>query len=188
MKRHISLHLLLISAALLVAAPLFAQHEQMKSEHMKSMSATPSFQSDWWAEIAISQTKLDGLAKAIPADKYNWRPSPVVRTVSEVFAHVAQTNYMFAKMLGVSAPADVPKDAEKTVTKKADVIALLNGSFDQLKKIDTSKMNLNDKVKVFGHEMSKRRVLLMLQSHCHEHLGQMIAYARSIGVVPPWSK
>jgi uncharacterized damage-inducible protein DinB len=35
--------------------------------------------------------------------------------------------------------------------------------------------------------MTVRGALLLATTHMHEHLGQSIAYARTIGVVPPWS-
>jgi uncharacterized damage-inducible protein DinB len=40
---------------------------------------------------------------------------------------------------------------------------------------------------MFGQPASKRRMLILLVTHMHEHLGQSIAYARTNGVVPPWS-
>jgi len=182
-RRGVSQKILIAVLSIAIAVPLFAQHDEM--------SAKPSgngFQADWWASVADAQHKLVDLAKAMPEEKYSWRPMEGVRSVSEVFVHVAMANYMISGALGFEPPADLTKDAEKTVTKKADVIALLERSFDDLSKIDTSKMNLDATIKLFGSDMSKRRVLLLLSSHCHEHLGQSIAYARMNHVVPPWSK
>ena len=52
-----------------------------------------------------------------------------------------------------------------------------------------SEKQLGDKVDFFGKQKAtKRAVLLHMITHNHEHLGQMVAYARSIGVVPPWSQ
>ena len=39
----------------------------------------------------------------------------------------------------------------------------------------------------FGQKMTKRAGLLVLASHSHEHLGQLIAYARSNNITPPWT-
>jgi len=43
-------------------------------------------------------------------------------------------------------------------------------------------------VKLFGRDMTKLGALMLILEDQHEHLGQSIAYARSNGVVPPWSK
>ena len=43
-------------------------------------------------------------------------------------------------------------------------------------------------VKLFGRDMTKQGALMLILEDQHEHLGQSIAYARSNGVVPPWSK
>ena len=53
-----------------------------------------------------------------------------------------------------------------------------------------SKMNpddLNKEVEMFGSKSDYRGVLFILTGHGHEHLGQLIAYARSNHIVPPWS-
>jgi hypothetical protein len=47
---------------------------------------------------------------------------------------------------------------------------------------------LGAEVELFGRKMTGADALLALLSHAHEHLGQSIAYARSNGVVPPWSE
>ena len=43
-------------------------------------------------------------------------------------------------------------------------------------------------VKLFGRDMTKQSALMLVLEDQHEHLGQSIAYARTNGVVPPWSK
>jgi hypothetical protein len=44
-------------------------------------------------ELQHVSKQLVDLANAIPADKYSWRPAPGVRSVSEVFMHIAVSNY-----------------------------------------------------------------------------------------------
>jgi hypothetical protein len=51
-----------------------------------------------------------------------------------------------------------------------------------------SPSDLQASVKFFGQDTTKQGAALMLIFDQHEHLGQLIAYARSNGVVPPWSK
>ena len=56
-------------------------------------------------ELKIQEDKFVALAQAIPADKYTWRPAEGVRSISEVFMHVAAANYNLTKVLGVPPPA-----------------------------------------------------------------------------------
>jgi uncharacterized damage-inducible protein DinB len=51
-----------------------------------------------------------------------------------------------------------------------------------------SDSNLQTQVKLFGEDMTKQGAVMLILGDQHEHLGQSIAYARTNGVVPPWSK
>ena len=82
------------------------------------------------------------------------------------------------------------RDAETTVTDKTQVIDQLKRSVEQTSNVigGMSEADLDKPTQFFGNEMTYRGVLMALVSHEHEHLGQMIAYARSNGVTPPWSR
>lgn len=142
-------------------------------------------------QIEDAERKLVALAQAIPQDKYGWRPAEGVRSVSEVLMHVAGANFMIPRMAGVQrAPAvELPRDAEKTVTDKARVVELLQQSFAHAKlaMMDVPEAQMDSAVTLFGQPSTSRGVFVLIATHNHEHLGQMIAYARSNGVVPPWS-
>jgi len=148
------------------------------------------FQSDLLADYGYITGHLLALADAVPADKYAWRPGEGVRSFAEVIGHVAAANYYGSAALGTPTPAGVnPGDLEK-VADKAQSIANLKAAIEQFQKavgaVDASA--LDDKVDLFGMSMTKRRVMLTMQGHAHEHTGQAIAYARVNGIVPPWSK
>jgi uncharacterized damage-inducible protein DinB len=66
----------------------------------------------------------------------------------------------------------------------------LEASYANLQKAITglSDNDLQTPVKLFGEDMTKQGALMLILEDQHEHLGQSIAYARSNGVVPPWSK
>ena len=136
--------------------------------------------------------KLVALAMAIPAEKYSWRPAPGVRSVSEVFVHMIEENYAIPGMVGVKLEPDVTlaKDSEKTVTDKGQIVDLLKRSFAHAKggMMGVPDKQMNKMVDFFGSPSTKRGVLVGMTTHAHEHLGQMIAYARMNGVTPPWSK
>jgi uncharacterized damage-inducible protein DinB len=134
--------------------------------------------------------KFADLAGAVPAEKYNWRPAEGVRSIGEVYLHVAQANYGFSKFLGATPPITFEtKGYEKSITDKAKIIEAMNQSFDFLAGV-IDKMTFSDvqlPVKEFGPEANRGDVLWIISTHAHEHLGQSIAYARSNGIVPPWT-
>lgn len=136
------------------------------------------------------EKKLVSLAEAMPQDKFGWRPGAGVRSVSEVYMHVAGGNYFLPTLLGARMPEGFSREMEKTVTEKAKVIDAMKKSFDHARKAveATPDSDLDKKVKFFGQEPSERMMMIVLVSHGHEHLGQSIAYARTNGVAPPWSE
>ena len=135
--------------------------------------------------------KFIALAEAVPADKYTWRPADGVRSVAEVYLHVAQSNYGILKYAGATIPAGKEaKTFEKSTTDKAKIVAELKASFDWVHQTITNLSNadLAQPVKELGPEANKGDVLYLAATHAHEHLGQSIAYARMNGVTPPWTK
>jgi len=140
-------------------------------------------------DIQDVQDKIVSLAQAMPPEKYVWRPMEGIRSVSEVFMHIAESNYMFPSVAGVPKPEGLSNDMEKTVTDKNEIINILTQSFDFIKKaiVNTSDADLEKPIKMFGQETTIRAVYLTAATHMHEHLGQSIAYARMNTIVPPWT-
>lgn len=145
------------------------------------------FRAEFFANLDEVEEKILELAESTPAEKFTWRPAPGVRSVSEVYMHVAGGNYFLATFLGVRSPSRTT-DLEKTVTRKADVVAELKRSFEHLRGAAARTEDLEKQVKMFGSTTTHRGVLVTVLSHLHEHLGQSIAYGRMNGVVPPWSR
>lgn len=135
--------------------------------------------------------RLLQLADAIPADKYTWRPAEGVRSVSEALLHVAAGNFNIPRRLGATPPEGLDmRTLETSTTDKAKVIELLKRSIDGARAAiaNLPEADLEKTSKWFdGRMITNREVAFFLGGHNHEHLGQMIAYARSIGVTPPWS-
>jgi uncharacterized damage-inducible protein DinB len=148
------------------------------------------FRADVLRDVQSIESKYVALAEAMPAANMTWRPAEGVRSVSEVLMHVAGANYMLTNFIGVAPPADVPpREAETTWTDPAQVVSALKGSFAHLRAAieKTPDADLEKPVKMFGQDHTVRSALLLMDNHLHEHLGQLIAYARSNGVAPPWS-
>ncbi|TAK53299.1 MAG: DinB family protein [Bacteroidetes bacterium] len=147
------------------------------------------FRGDFLAQMKDVEEKIIGLAEAMPQEKYTWRPMEGVRSVSEVFMHIAGGNYLFPKFIGVKAPEGLSQDMEKTVTDKAKVKEVLKLSFEHIRKavMEMKDNDLENPVKMFGKETTFRDAIFTAATHMHEHLGQAIAYARMNAIVPPWT-
>ncbi len=149
------------------------------------------YRSEVMAEVMVQEDKLTRLAEAIPADKYTWRPGEDTRSFAEVFLHVSAANYNLYKLVGTPPPAAIDvKNLEKSTTDKAKVMATLKDSFDHAKKAikAMSDADLEKSMDWFGGKNTERGILLFIVRHTAEHLGQSIAYARFVGVVPPWTE
>jgi uncharacterized damage-inducible protein DinB len=136
----------------------------------------------------VSQ-QLVALAEATPAEKFSWRPAPGVRSTSEVYMHIAIANFYLLSVTGPKMPADLNDDMEKTVTSKAEVIAWLKRSLEAVKTAHAAETpkDLERKVKIEGQDATVDGMYLRIIVHANEHMGQLIAYARMTGVVPPWA-
>jgi uncharacterized damage-inducible protein DinB len=182
---------MLLCLLLVLCSPLAAEHHEKEAASVYGGTLAMNF------EYVSGQ--LVQLAEAMPEGIYGWRPADEVRTTSEVLMHVVGTNMLMPTMIGV-APAEgfeipenpfaMARELETNVTAKADVMAKLQESIGYAKGAlaNFPEAALDEKVDMFGMEMRKRDTLLLLLSHSHEHLGQLIAYARSNGVKPPWSQ
>jgi uncharacterized damage-inducible protein DinB len=137
----------------------------------------------------VSQ-QLIALAEATPAEKFAWRPAPGVRSTSEVYMHIVMANFGLLSVTGPKMPADLKQDAEKTVTSKADVINWLKRSLDAVKQAHLAEnpTDLARKVRIEDRDSTVDAMYLRIIIHDNEHMGQLVAYARMTGVVPPWSK
>jgi uncharacterized damage-inducible protein DinB len=141
-----------------------------------------------WGHVS---RQLIALAEATPAEKFAWRPAAGIRSVSEVYMHIAMANFYLLSVTGPKMPADLKSaDLEKTVTAKADVIDWLKRSLDAVKVAHAvvKPDDLQRKVKVNGVDATVDGMYLRIIVHANEHMGQLIAYARMSGVVPPWAK
>ncbi len=149
------------------------------------------YRSEVLAEVMIQEDKFTRLAEAIPADKFNWRPSPDVRSFAEVFLHVSAANFNLSKLVGTPPPSGLDlKGLEKSTTDKAKVIATLKDSFAHAKTAIKAMpdADLDKSLDWFGGKNTQRGILLFIVRHAAEHLGQSIAYARFAGITPPWTE
>jgi uncharacterized damage-inducible protein DinB len=141
-----------------------------------------------WGHVS---RQLVALAEAIPAGKYSWRPGPGVRSTSEVFMHIAVSNFYLLSVTGPKMPAEIrSSNFEKTVTAKPEVIDWLKRSLDAVKtaRAQLKPGDLQREVKINGKDVTVDGMYLRIIVHDNEHMGQLVAYARINGIVPPWSE
>jgi len=183
MRTPIRLAASLAALATLVLVPLAAAPATAEE-----MAAPAGFRADWLANFDSTVDHVRQLADAIPADKYGWRPAEGVRSIGEAVGHLAVANYYLSSFLGAEMPEGMTMESEKE-SDPAKLHAMLDASVAHVHSVieGMSDADLEKEVEFFGNKMSSRGLLFVALGHVHEHLGQLIAYGRSNGVVPPWS-
>lgn len=168
---------ILVAAVLLCAPALLAQVPE---------GIAQGYDGEW---THVSR-QLMALAEATPAEKFAFRPVAGVRSTSEVYMHLAIANFYFLSINGQKMPAEIKPDTEKAVTSKTEVMGWLKRSLEAVKAAHAAEKpkDLERKVTIFKRETTADAVYLRALVHTNEHMGQLIAYARMSGVVPPWSK
>ena len=143
-----------------------------------------------------SEEKVMALAKVVPEEKYAWRPGPGVRSFGEVLVHIASANQLLFRIASsplsredLGKAIEAQSKIEKQEASKARVQQLLTESFAAVRKaLETETAgSLARDANFFGTATTRRGVLVSLNAHIAEHLGQAIAYARMNGITPPWS-
>lgn len=134
--------------------------------------------------------QLVALAEATPPEKFAWRPATGVRSTSEVYMHIVRANFLMLNAIGPQMPTDLKDGMGTTVTSKADVIRWLKRSLEAVKQARAAETptDLQRRAKFFNTDTTVDGVFLRIIVHNNEHMGQLVAYARMTGVVPPWSK
>ena len=180
----------IIAIAILAATPLPAAVRAHPRETRQATSPSvprTGVRAELLHDLDDVQKKIVSLALAMPAGMYAWRPVQGVRSVSEVYMHMAGGNYTLVSFVGDKPMLDT-RSFER-ITEKPRVVEELRRSFDFLHDtiVNTTDAELDKPIRVFGNDSTERAAFMMALNHLHEHLGQSVAYARMNGVAPPWS-
>jgi uncharacterized damage-inducible protein DinB len=149
-----------------------------------------------WEELPLVKTKLVGavllwllMNASTPPEKFTWRPASGVRSTSEVYMHIVRANFLMLTAIGLKMPTDLKDGMGTTVTSKADVIRWLKLSLEAVKEARAAETpaDLQRKTKFCNTDTTVDSIFLRIIVHNNEHMGQLVAYARMTGVVPPWS-
>jgi uncharacterized damage-inducible protein DinB len=185
-----------LAALVLSLAPLGVSAQAAPTSGGASREAATAARAAFLADIDTLQSKFLALAEAIPADKYAWRPGTGVRSVGEAFMHVASEYYVFVPITFGATPSPlIPRTREgfekfEASSAKADVLEHLREGFaygrQAVAAVDAA--SLTGTRRFFGTEHTYVETASLMSGDLHEHLGQLIAYARVNGVTPPWSR
>jgi len=151
----------------------------------------PLFVQTYLKSYTAETDKLVSLAEAFSEEGMEWRPADGIRSVREAVLHVAQANYgIGSRFLGKELPSGVNPREFRNIKTKAEAVSLLKDSIqfvkDAVGSLDDAA--LAEPIKLFGQDSNRMGAAIAVGGHAYEHLGQLIAYARSSGVVPPWSE
>ena len=173
---------------LIVLSPAVSAQEKPP---VAAVTPTSGARLEFLDEISYYEQRYLRLADAMPAEKYTWRPTEGVRTVGEVYAHIVNANYAFARILGTPPPAGFdPKAQTALAGDKAKIIQALKDSFVHFRNaiLAIKDSELDKEIKGPRGQTTIRGLFFLISGHFGEHLGQSVAYARSNGIVPPWTE
>jgi uncharacterized damage-inducible protein DinB len=123
----------------------------------------------------------------IPDNLWSFQPTPEVRTVGQLFAHIADGQYEFCSS-AQGTPVD--KGIEKTAKTKAEISAAVKEAFAYC---DAAFAKMTDAsaaetVSFFGHQLTRLSIMDFNTAHTMEHYGNLVTYMRLKGIVPPSSE
>jgi uncharacterized damage-inducible protein DinB len=170
-------------AALLLSLAVFAPRARAQSP----AAAATGVKAEVTRSIEDAEKKVIALAEKFPQEKYAWHPEGA-RTTAETFMHIAAANYGYGGAMGATRPEGKTSAALSKITDKAQVIETLKDSFAFIKSAIANVPDVEKTIKFRGGEATLREAMIGAATHCHEHMGQLIAYARVNGIVPPWSE
>ena len=179
-------------AALMAVMATATLSTPARAQDAISKEAAAALKASFIADLDVLKGKFVGLAEAFPQDKYTWRPMDGVRSVSEVFVLAASEGYAFipTSFGGKAGATREDMAAMRTLTDKAKIVEHLNKAFAHAKAelVAADPATLTGRRQVMGQSATAIDAALGIGGDLHEHLGQMIAYARMNHIVPPWSK
>ncbi|MGH9700784.1 MAG: DinB family protein [Candidatus Acidiferrales bacterium] len=178
----------LLLAVLVLALTPLALPAQMNSSADSKMEANPV--SNAVRSSLDSRSKdLIAAAEEMPADKYNYRPTPAQMTFGHLVVHMAGSNYFLcSKISGMPAPAS---EKLSETDAKDKLVSALKSSFDfctqSMAKVDDS--NLGEPLKLWGgHSMSRAAAMIALTDDFYDHYSMAAMYLRLNGMLPPTAK
>lgn len=141
----------------------------------------PTFLEKW----KNSKDYLLEVAKAMPEDKYDFKPTEREMTFGKQLLHIKENMDWLSSTYFTETPKK-EREIDQQLSK-AEIIAELEKAFDATYEIinKTDPKTLNDKVDFFAGPKTKYQILNLIQDHVTHHRGQILVYLNLNGVKPP---
>jgi uncharacterized damage-inducible protein DinB len=136
---------------------------------------------------AVSVDDIVRSADKIPEAMWTFQPTKDVRTVAQLFAHIADAQYEFCAAVNGES---ISKNIEKTKTTKAEIVPALKEAFAYCDATYAKLTDANaaDLVPFGGMRITKLGAMDFDTAHNMEHYGNLVTYMRIKGIVPPSSE
>lgn len=184
--RRLALFLTMVALVVLAAGPARAQSSPQPRKPKASEESLRA-----WNAMA---RKLIEMAEDFPADKYDYKATPEVRSFAALLLHIGGVNYFFANAAAgrevAKAEDDPPRENFKS---KAEVVAYLTKSFADGAAAIQQKGDRGMSQAIPHPFNDKRQTSLNnfcreIVEHSGEHYGNLVVYYRLNGMVPPASR
>ncbi len=176
----------LLRAIVTVIASGFLTLSASGQAQTQSVSLQAELLKDW---TALKDT-MHTTAAAMPAEKFNFKPTDGQETFGQRTVHVASANVYFLSLLGGTATKPT---IDKNATGKDAALKALDDSFDYgiailKQQTDQSLLQNVASAPKFMGPSSRARIIAFLTGHTWDIYGQQAVYLRLNGVVPPASQ
>ena len=146
--------------------------------------------------LQFAEGNFLGVAEAMPEDKYSYIPAggnfDGVRSFGEQVKHVACAQFaFFNEFEGKKPPEDCEKGGHDPAKTKAELIKYLKDSFDYSNRVlaTLTANNALDRVEGrYAGPNTKLGISIIAVWHITDHYGQLVAYLRLNGIVPPFTQ
>lgn len=135
---------------------------------------TPDILLARWTDIS---DRLHAVAREFPAEKYDYQPTPDVRSFADQLRHVAfWSDYLAATVRGDTPDGSANTLAADKYPSKDGIVRALKASDEQVR------------TQIAKDGKSSADTVVSMIEHHGEHYGQLVMYYRLNGLVPPASR
>jgi uncharacterized damage-inducible protein DinB len=176
-----------VPIAALAQAPASAPAQAPPPAPAQAAPANPISASENKMYTMLSSVVI-AAAEKMPEESYSFKPTPDVRSFSQLVGHLADSQYFFcSSVAGETKPSG---EVEKNKTSKADLVAALKEAVAYCSKTYAGMTDAkgSETMKLMNQDFAKLTVLSANTAHDYEHYGNMATYMRLKGIVPPTSE
>ena len=167
---------------LAIASPAIAQEQQSS---MPAAAAVGSAKAVWMVPHGFVARALE----QVPDSLLAFKPTPDVRSLGELFGHVADGEKLFCSLAQGQAPPNPFDVIEKTKKTKAELTQALKESAAFCDKAYAqTDAAAQTPAEFFGNKANRLFLLNMNGAHDYEHYGNIVTYMRLKGLTPPSSQ